>query len=542
MSMNPTRLIVMTALTVLAAGAAQAQDRPSEDELFGGPAKQPAQPQPQPSPRPQESPPPSSPQGGASGPHADTEAQLFGSQSPPNAPPPPPGTLITGQKEDWLKIGGQLQLRLAASAYEHTAARDWPLTSPNLLDAYLDTRPNDRVRGFVLGRLSYDPTAPTAGGERTAVPGQGGTSTLAFGTTPTTANPGAVLDQLWINFDLYHRAFVTAGRQHVKWGVGRYWNPTDYLHPVKRNPLATFDVRTGTTMVKVHVPWEKRGWNFYGFGIFEDLAGDTIRPPSTLGRLGAGARAEVVLGSAELGLDAVAQDGHHPRYGADLSAGVGDFDLYAEAAFRSGGDTPRWRQTGSGQPAIFPPSLQGWERDETDKLTPQLVAGGTWSVKYSDEDSLTVGAEYFYNALGYDHADVYPYLITGAPALTSTIPPAATQQAPNAFQPFYLGKHYAAVNLYLPQPGRWNDTTLIFTVLGNLSDRSYVARLDASVLVLTYMTVEAFVAGHFGRKGGEFRLALPADLVQQAAAQSGSSSFPSGAPIVDVGVSLRLAL
>ncbi len=534
-------LSILATLAAVAATRAPAQDRPSEDELFGKPSPQPPATQPA---QPAQPPPSSPPSSGAPGPHDDTEAQLFGSTSSPRTPQLPTGSLVTGQKEDWLKIGGQLQLRLAASAYEDTAARDWPVTSPNLLDVYLDTRPNDRVRGFVLGRLSYDPTAPSGKGASStpAASVPGGTSTLAFGTTPTSDNPGAVLDQLWINFDVSHRAFVTAGRQHVKWGVGKFWNPTDFLHPVKRNPLATFDVRTGTTMVKVHVPWEKRGWNFYGFGIFEDLAGDTIRPPSTLGRLGAGARAEVVLGSAELGLDAVAQDGHHPRYGADLSAGVGDFDLYAEAAFRSGGDTPRWRQTGSGQPAIFPPSLQGWERDETDKLTPQLVAGGTWSVKYSDEDSLTVGAEYFYNALGYDHADVYPYLITGAPALTSTIPPAATQQAPNAFQPFYLGKHYAAVNLYLPQPGRWNDTTLIFTVLGNLSDRSYVARFDASVLVLTYMTVETFVAGHFGRKGGEFRLTLPADLGAAAAAQSGSSSFPSGAPIVDVGVSLRVAL
>jgi hypothetical protein len=538
-----TRQLLIAITSLALASGAWAQDRPSEDELFGAPPAPPKQGAPAQEP----AAPPASPS--APGTHADTEDQLFGAKAPAGAPQAPTGSasgsLITGQKEDWLKIGGQLQLRAQASAYQQTAPRDWPFSSPNLLDVYLDTRPNDRVRGFVLGRLSYDPTVRTSRGGA-ATPGsgsQGGTSSIGFGSSSTTDNPGGVLDQLWLNFDVSHRAFVTAGRQHVKWGVGRFWNPTDFLHPVKRDPLATFDVRTGTTMLKVHVPWEKRGWNFYGMAVFEDLAGDTTRTASRLGRIGGGGRAELVLGSAELGLDAVAQDGHHPRYGVDLSAGVGDFDLYTEAAFRSGGDGPRWRQTGAVvplPPPAPPTELQGWQQRDEHQLTPQVVVGGTWAFKYSDEDSLTVGAEYFYNSLGYDRRKVYPFLLLGAPALGAS--GTLVQQDPAAFQSFYLGKHYAAVNLYLPRPGRWNDTTVILTVLGNLSDRSYVARLDTSVLVLTYMTVETFVAGHFGQKGGEFRLALPSALAAQAASTSGESSFPRGAPIVDVGISLRVAL
>jgi hypothetical protein len=129
----------------------------------------------------------------------------------------------------------------------------------------------------------------------------------------------------------------------VKWGVGRFWNPTDYLHPVKRDPLAVFDPRLGTAMVKLHLPWEARGWNAYGVAVFEDIAGV---PAATrrLGRLGVGGRAEVVLGPMELGLDALAQDGHRPRFGVDVSAGVWDLDVYAEAAIRTSVDTPRWRE------------------------------------------------------------------------------------------------------------------------------------------------------------------------------------------------------
>ena len=44
------------------------------------------------------------------------------------------------------------------------------LASPNLLDAYFDARPNDRVRAFILGRVSYDPTAPPGGNVDAALP------------------------------------------------------------------------------------------------------------------------------------------------------------------------------------------------------------------------------------------------------------------------------------------------------------------------------------------------------------------------------------
>jgi hypothetical protein len=503
------------------------QDRPSEDELFGKGSQDPG-----PVPKKADAPAPGA-QGPAKAAHADTEAELFGAPAAPAAPQSGAARFFTKEKEDWLKIGGQLQLEAQVSAYEGAAPRDWPLASPNLLDVYLDARPNDRVRAFVLGRLNWD---PTVGSRRGTNAGAGtGTSTSPLGPGANTGdNPGGVLDQLWLNFDLYHRAFVTAGRQHVKWGVGKFWNPTDYLHPLKRDPLATLDTRTGTTLLKVHVPWEKEGWNFYAVSLLDDASGETTQPPSRLGRVGGGGRAELVLGPAELGLDLLAQDGHHARYGLDLSGGLLDVDLYGEAALRTGGDGPRFRREAA--PSGPTPSLSGWAPDTRERLTPQLVAGGSWSHKYTDEDTFTVSAEYFYNSLGYDHPSVYPYLLLGAPR------PDGSPQDPEAFRSFYLGRHYAALSVTFPKPGSWNDTTLSLTTLGNLSDRSYVARLDCSVLALTYLTVETYVDLHFGNKGGEFRLALPADLAALVEQAYGTQSFPTGAPLVDVGIGLRLSL
>jgi hypothetical protein len=517
--------LLLAALAVPGRGQDRSS-RPSEDELFGAQPAAPAAPA-------QSAPAPAAEARGApeGASHGETEQELFGTPAPRTPRTAAPAGLLSREQEDWLKIGGQLQLLGQVSAYQGSAARDWPLASPNLVDVYLDGRPNDRVRGFVLGRFRWDPSVADQRGA--AVPFQLG--------SPADQTSGA-LDQLWINFDVAHRAFVTAGRQHVKWGVGKVWNPTDYLHPVKRDPLAALDTRTGTTLVKLHVPWEKRGWNFYAIGLLEDAGGDPGQATNRLGKVGAGARAELVLGPAELGLDVLAQDGHHPRWGLDLSGGLGDLDLYGEAALRTGGDGPRWRRDGAGGSGPYAPLL-GWERDPRERLTPQLVGGATWSFKYSDEDSFTVGAEYFYNSLGYDRATVYPFLLLGAPAIEpGATPPTVAQQDPSAYRAFYLGRHYAALSLTVPRPGNWNDLTVVLTTLANLSDQSYLTRLDCSVLALTYLTVEAWAGVHYGRKGGEFRLALPDALASQVKAAYGTSTFPTGAPVVDVGIALRMAL
>ncbi len=461
------------ALAALLAGAAAAaaQDRPPEEEMFGGP------------------------------PAAE-------------AAPAPPAPVVPKEREDPLRIGGQVYLRAATVALERQASGNWALSSPDLLDVYLDVRPNDRVRGFALGRMFYDPTTPR---EPTGV-------SALFG-TPVPANPSALLDQLWVNFDVARRAFVTAGKQHVKWGVGRFWNPTDWLHAQRRDPLAVFDVRSGATMVKVHVPWEARGWNVYGVALVEDLDREPRGAPDAAALLSApagatsrlrgtalGARAEIVLGSVEIGADALAKDGRRPRFGLDVSAGVWDLDLYAGLALRTASDLPRWREVA---PAA---SLdRRYALDHALGFTPAVVAGGEWSAKYSDEDTVTVGAEWFFDDSGYRDPAVYPFLLLGAPRHAGTVsdPFRFEQRDPAAFSYFYLARQYAGAFVLLPSPGRWNDTTFTLSGIGNLSDRSFVMRLDHSVLALTYLRVETYVAGHFGARDGELRLGFtlsPQDL------------------------------
>jgi len=485
-------------LSLLVVGSAQAQERPSEGELFGEPPAKPAEQAPLPSPPP------------ASGGREQPPEERLGS--------------LLSRTENPLQIGGQLYLRSLFLATEGQPPSKWTFSVPSLLDVYLDARPSDRVRGFVLGRMQYDPTIdPNAPGP--------------FGTAPP-ANPHVLLDQLWLSFDVERTAFVTAGKQHVKWGVGRFWNPTDYLHTVFRNPLEVFDPRTGTAMVKVHVPWEREGWNFYGFAILEPLtsyAATGAAAPGTLGGvgtmqatpnpnaqhvggIGGAARAEIVLGPSEVGLGVVAQRGHKPRFAVDASAGVLELDFYGEAAIKTGSEIQLYQPI-PGVPPTADINVR-YQPYEPSGLTPQVTGGVRWQHKYSDEDYFEVGAEYFYNRVGYEDPAIYPWLL-----------------ANSAFQFFYVGKHYAGVYLYLPNPGSWNKTTFILTTLGNLSDQSFVTRLDYSVLLLTYLRLETYAQVHYGTAAGEFRLAIPALSVAGAQVFAGQ-----GAQVFDAGVNLRVAL
>jgi hypothetical protein len=545
------------ALAALAAGAivaapppAHAQGRPDEQDMFGGgdtptPAdgRAPAA--------------PAAPDGGVAAPTQPAPLPLVGDDRDQSllAGNSTPEHLSDYQApENPLSIGGQLYLRSQSSAQQGQSPDAWTLTAPSLLDVYLDARPNPRVRAYVLGRMSFDPTA-APGSTSSSTGGGGGAlaggSATGFSTFSSARGPVSLLDQMWIRFDIASRLYVTAGKQHVRWGTGRFWQPTDYLHPVKRNPLDVFDARGGQTMVKLHAPIESLAWNFYGFGVFEDPNG----PSNTLRRVAGGARAELVILGAELGLDALVKDGQRPRFGFDLSTGLWELDVYADVGLRSGEDfnvvhrvdpepaglpcapdmatgIPAGANTAtiSSKYALAP--LSGWKT--------QAVGGVNWSHKYNDNDVFTIGAEYFYNQPGYSDTSLYPGLLfnsSGQPQLNF----------------FYTGRHYAALFASFPMPYSWNLHTFTLSTLSNLTDQSYVSRVDYSYTLLTHISLEAFVGVHYGSRAGEFRLGF--DIDPQYAQQAGttptngmvpcdllSPAFHRDPQLLDLGVALRVKI
>jgi hypothetical protein len=462
-----SRSLAALSLAALSAMPAFAQsDRPSEDALFGGP----------PTPAPVEAPsaapdttvsaPPSA--APAAAPSAgDTRGDaLFGDVR----------TEVRRNPEldaDKLALGGKLLLRGQTQLYTDTSAGDQPLSSPNLLDVYLDARPSDRVRAYVEYRLNYDPTTENG---RAAIPDYcpetppaedpgnveclAGLDALRRGFAPSATS--STLSQLWLKFDIAQRVYLTIGKQPIRWGAGQIWNPTDFVNRTKRDPLSTLDLRTGVSLVKVHVPFEASTSNLYALAILDDSR--------TLGQVGGAVRGEIAFDRAEVTVSAAARKDQPLLLGGDVSMGVGLFDLYAEGAFAHGHHTP----------------LPG-EPDRDDDWIPQVSAGTSVQIDYGDEDSMTLGLEYFHNDDGVDDPAKYGNALAAGRSF------------------FDLPKNAAGFFFLAIAPGTLDDSSIFATAIANLDDRSGTVRLQWSQRALTWLTVMPYVGGYFGERGDLLR-------------------------------------
>lgn len=441
------------------------------------------------------------------------------------------------ESADYLAIGGLIWLRLQYNGVDADHPSTFPLDSPNFADVYFDARPNDRVRGYARGRLRLDPTVREG-------------QVNAFGQVEQTTR--VQLDQLWLKFDIDRFLFVTLGKERLKWGVGRFWNPTDFLNQETLDPLggvALFDERLGVNLLKLHLPIESLGWNFYAAA-----STDQAVSPDHLGGV---LKAEILVAQTEVSVSVAGRKDNPARLGATVSTGLWLFDLRAEVGLQHGNRSTFLRGTCAPAVAIADinsgnlpegftdnPSLDafpalGTAYSRRDDWIPQVLGGAELGLNYGDGDVVYVGAEYFFNDAGYDDSSLYPCLA-----------------ARGGFTPFYLGRHYAAAYVLFPQPGLWNDTTFILSSLANLSDLSNVTRIDYRVKVLTYLDVNAFASVSLGQAGDEFTFATkldpvtlpagtPSEVTARLAADPRFALLLSGLevpkPIFQVGFGLSLA-
>jgi len=433
-------------------------------------------------------------------PESDREADLFG--DPDDAgdaevltvPEEEPLERLTAADER-LTFGGQLWLRLDASvADDHDDPGDVALATPGFLDLFADARPEDRLRAYTSARLYHDPTVIE--GEIDPFTGE-------------EARPTEVaLDQLWLKFDAWRRVYVTAGQQRVKWGSGRFWNPTDFLNQQRLDPLAVFDQRTGVSLIKLHAPVGPA--NLYAVANLDQAA--------TLGTVGGAWRAEVLVGQTELAASAALRPDQPQRYGLDLSSGLWRLDVRAEAAALYGVTDPSYEGELDLDTFTFPDEV-----DRSEEWILQAVAGADVEIGVGDEDSVFLGVEGFFNHAGYEDAALYPALFMAG-----------------TYAPFYVGRYYLAGYAMLMGPGRgrWDDASFTASWIGNLSDNSHVARLDVGALALTYLSLNAYGAYHFGATG-ELNYALEIPPVPFVEGLEEGLIIP--APVAEVGLGARVA-
>jgi hypothetical protein len=399
-----------------------------------------------------------------------------------------------GTTNDYLDIGGELWLWLQYEAKEEGEPEAFRLRSPNFLDLYADARPLDRLRAFVQGRLLFDYTVQEGGDEK---------------------DLEVLLDQLWVKFDILQTVYLTIGKQRLRWGVGQIWQPTDFVNQQRRDPISLFDRRLGVSLIKLHLPIESLGWNFYVIGNFEG-----VDQPQ---KIGGAFRAEFVYGPAELGLSAAFKKDEPQRLGADLSVGVWLFDVRLEAALSHRVRTPFFRGDPDYSDGVTIEDVQAVEEfDRRTDWIPQIVAGADITIAYSEQDTITIGAEYFFNDAGVSNPELYPFMFNAG-----------------TFMPFYAGRHYAALFVLLNGPGTWDDTNFFLSGIGNLSDKSFLTRLTYSVKFFNYLSVQAFINVYYGKLG---ELHYGIDVPPGGTVPGFENGFEIPAPLLDVGAALTVAL
>lgn len=379
---------------------------------------------------------------------------------------------------DKLQIGGRLEIRSSSSKVEDQRFAKGPYNQNKTADIYFDTRPNNDVRVFFRTRF-YEANTRTSE--------DGSNPPTADTPSPTDTRGVEVIsqsiDELWFKWDIEDTLFVTAGKQHVKWGRGRFWNPTDFTAQTPKDPFALFDRRLGQELLKLHLPFEKEGHNLYAIFQFDDAQRNDD--------IGVALRGEFAFGSSgEAALTFQNRRGSPLRLGADLGTGLGSFDLNLEAAFSKRNPRTFYKGDFDVDTLTYPEPYQ-----KRDKWYSQYVANLEYAFKYNDDDSIMMGVEGFWNELGYEDRLLEFYSLVNGQS-----------------QILYSGKRYVGAYVNLPMPGSWNETNFYLNGIQNLSDGTALLRMTGTWTLYKQITLEAYVSGCFG-KYGELCFKVPDEIV-----------------------------
>ncbi len=389
------------------------------------------------------------------------DEDIFGEKPAAEGKKPADGKSRTQNLVDTLQIGGRLEVRSSTGQEEQQKLPDASFSQVKTADVYFDTRPNRDMRVFL--RQRFEELTPAVA------------NTTAAGTTPAVACSSCVqskIDELWFKWNIDDAVFMTLGKQHLKWGSSRFWNPTDFTARESRDPFALFDRRLGSDLLKIHIPQEKQGHNYYAIFQFDDMERNADLKFALRGEFS-------VASSAELALTAEAGSRQPQRLGVDLSSALGPFDGNIEAAATHRVQKQFFEGTLDPSTFQFPQAVE-----DEDRWFYQVSGGLRQTVKYSDDDNVSWGLEYFWNEFGYEERELELYSLV-------------LRQS----SPLYAGRRYAGLYVALQNPGSWNETSFYANALGNLSDQTTVSRLTATWEVVDAATLEVYVSRCFGEFG-----------------------------------------
>ncbi len=385
-----------------------------------------------------------------------SESEMFGGSSTTATPAPTPATasspdttagnphnLLTSAEEN-TQIGGTLSTEADYYLQKGTSLEQDLISNPNILFLYLDSKLENDNRVFARIRAFYDPTGVSSGNPTASTY----TNPYGFG-TQTSDNLSVELQELRISANIDHEIFFTIGRQKVKYGAAKFFNPTDFLNSQPYDFFLPSDERTGVDMVMAQVPSGTA--NLYLTGLpgnptYGNPAGGYFR-----GEVGYDSLA--FLESGEISLSGYLPKGQMGRGGFDISQGIGDLDAYFEGA---AGQNPNGSWVGA------------------------FSTGADWETRYADQQSQTATFEVEYAN--------YPTLSGGS-----------------SFESF-SSTQFGVFAIDVAGPFQWLDITLDETNLYDFDGQSGYSRLDTVCQFTDRIDGRVYVAAPWGSSGGVFNL------------------------------------
>jgi hypothetical protein len=416
------QIFFLMALVWLMAGFGLAQNRPSEADMFGGDSSTPT-------PAVQTAP------SGSTQIPASRDSEEMTSKS---------HALLTSAEEN-TQIGGTLSTEADYYIQKGTPLDQDLVSNPNILFLYLDSKLENDNRVFARIRTFYDPTGLSSG-----------TPTASSYTNPyglgngTSDNLSTQLQELRISANIDHEIFLTIGRQKVKYGAAKFFNPTDFLNSQLYDFFLPSDERTGVDMVKAQVPIGTASLTAAG------LTGDPTNGNSAggyfRGELGYDSFANI-LESGEISLSGYLPKGQAGRGGFDISQGVGDLDAYFEGAIGQ-------IQSGTWQGGFS--------------------TGADWETRYGSRqtDTVTFEAEF----------SDFPFPVTIPGTLVQT----------------YTATQFGVFAIDLANPVGWTDLTFAETNIYDFNYKSGFSRLDAVCQLTDRISGRVYVSASWGQQGGAF--------------------------------------
>lgn len=244
------------------------------------------------------------------------------------------------KNEKPTQIGGTFSTQGDFYLRDDVPLKDTAVSNPNILFLYLDSKFKQDARFLARVRAFCDPTGTAGGGS--------GNLTNPYGSGGN-KNVLVSLQELKYSGNIDHKIFLTVGRQKVKYGAAKFFNPTDFLNSQALNFFLPSDERPGVDMIKAHIPSGVA--NFYAAKMVGNLA-------SSGNPAGSYFRGEVAYdgGGDLLGGGEISISGYFPRNqmakaGFDISQAVGDYDVYFEGATgkNSAGDWKSVYSVGAGR-------------------------------------------------------------------------------------------------------------------------------------------------------------------------------------------------